>query len=83
MRDKPSIYDQLDLAIESLHDTELEVLLEVAEALQKGQDDYGGLDLYEDPRDFVREAWDEDRDWLAYRAMQIVQDRKRNGGRDW
>ena len=72
-----SLYERLDNAIGELYDDELEVLSEVAEALLKGQTDYGPFDLAKDPRDWVREALDEDRDWLAYRAAQIVADRKR------
>lgn len=70
------MYDKLYATIDELYDEELEVLTEVAGALLRGQTDYGPLSLGDDPRDFVREAADEDRDWLAYRAMQIVRDRK-------
>lgn len=72
-----SLYQRLDNAIEMLYDDELEVLAEVAEALRRGQDTYGKLDLATDPRDFHDEAMAEERDYLAYRAMQIVQERKR------
>lgn len=71
------VYRRLDNIIDELWDDELEVLAEVAEALLRGQTTYGALDLAQDPRDFAKEALDEERDYLAYRAMQIVQERKR------
>lgn len=74
-----SLYQRLDNAIEALYDDELEVLAEVAEALKRGQETYGRLDLAVDPRDFYDEAFQEERDNLAYRAMEIVKERRLRG----
>lgn len=70
-------YDRVVEVAGELYDEELEVLAEVAEALLHGQTEYGALDLGRDARDFKWEALDEERDYLAYRAMQIVAERKR------
>jgi hypothetical protein len=59
-----------------LNADELEVLLEVAEALVHGSVKYGALDLNNDVRDFAAEALEEQRDYLAYRAMEIVKERR-------
>lgn len=71
-------WSRLNTAAEQLYPEELTVLAEVAESLLRGQTSYSPLDLAKDGRDFARESWDEDRDYLAYRAMQIVRGRLRD-----
>lgn len=69
-------YDRILVAAARLNEDERDVLAEVAEGLVHGQDIYGKMDLASDTRDFVLEATHEDRDWLVYRAMQIVAQRR-------
>lgn len=70
-------YKRLMALVSQLYEQEIAVLTEVAEGLLQGQTGYARLDLANDTRDFNREAAQEDRDWLAYRAMAIVRDRMR------
>ena len=48
---------------------------ECAERILVGQQRYGRLDLAHDPRDWEREAREEDLDGIAYRAFAVVKRR--------
>ena len=71
-------YSRVIAAADELFDEELDVLAEVAEALLRGQTEYGALDVVNDTRNYHKEGHAEQRDYLAYRAMQIVKERKRD-----
>lgn len=55
-----------------LNADEMAVLVEVAEGLVKGREVYGPLDVTDGRFDYVREAGDELRDFIAYAGMQRV-----------
>lgn len=71
------IAEIIQIANCDLGDDEVEVLLEQAAALRDGRAVYGELKIAEDPRDFAVEALEEDRDWLVYRAADIVRQRRK------
>lgn len=64
------------VAASQLNEDEQSVLAEVAEGLVIGKKNHGDLNLASDMRDFRMEAMQEDRDWLVYRAMQLVAQRR-------
>lgn len=74
-----NIDEQLQGLIGRLGDGEKELLREVADGLLTGQIRYGLFQLTDDPRDFRYEAFQEDRDWLVYRAAEIVRNRALKG----
>lgn len=67
----------LEATVEFLNVDEMEVLLEIAQGIVRGQNVYGGMNLDEDTRDLLGEADEEERDWFVYRAMQFVRERRR------
>lgn len=55
-----------------LNADEMRVLLEIAKRLRMGQEQYGALDIADDPRDFVKEAHEEFLDAAVYLAIRTL-----------
>lgn len=70
----------LEMYIDEMHtaglDDEIEVMLEVAQRLWRGKRTYGNFNLSKEPRDLIKEADEEDIDWLSYRAAAIIKERR-------
>jgi hypothetical protein len=60
------LHSILEATVEFLNRDELQVLIEVAQGLVRGQKVYGYLDLESDERDMVSEGCEELRDCLVY-----------------
>lgn len=58
-----------------LNDDETAVVREILDALVKGREKYGPMNVM-DERDYRREAFEEDRDWLVYRAAEVVRNKR-------
>lgn len=71
-----SLHQTLDATAEFLNRDELEVLIEVAQGLVRGQTNYGFLDVANDDRNFVAEGCEELRDCLNYVAAAILKLRR-------
>jgi len=71
-----TLHQTLDATAEFLNADELEVLIEVAQGLVRGQTNYGFLDVDNDDRDFVSEGCEELRDCLNYVAAAILKLRR-------
>lgn len=67
---------KLNEIFEQLGDDEKEIIEVLAERLLEGQKRYGKFDLDSDDRDFQQEAFEEDCDWLVYRAAEVVRNRR-------
>ena len=74
-----NLHELFYIAEHDLGEDEVEVLLEVAAALRDGRSVYGELRLNEDPRDFKREALEEDKDAIIYRVADYVRNRRSIG----
>ena len=72
--------DALFNIINGLSDDAVEVLLEVASGLDKGNGLYGPLNINDNPRDWLREALDESRDLAVYLAIALIQMMRRRRG---
>ena len=59
-----------------LNSDEMAVLVEVAEGLVKGREVYGPLDVTDGRFEYVKEAQDELRDFIAYAGMQKIKLRR-------
>lgn len=72
-------FDSLTSACVKLDADEVEVVAMVAARLVKGRKQYGSIGpKLSDPNwDFLKEAEEEDWDWLAYRAAAVVAERRR------
>jgi hypothetical protein len=73
------LHQTLEATVEFLNVDEMEVLIEVAQGLVRGQKVYGHLDIEDDPREFPAEACEELRDCMAYVGMAIRRLRRANG----
>lgn len=63
--------------MEQLGEDEREIMVVLGERLLDGQSRYGKFDLDSDDRDFQQEAFEEDCDWLVYRAAEVVRNRRK------
>lgn len=71
------LHQILDATVEFLNADELEVLTEIAQRIVRGQKTYGYMDLDElDGRDLLVEADEEDDDWIVYRIMHSIKERR-------
>ncbi len=59
-----------------LNADELAVLVEVAEGLVRGREVYGEMNVTDGRYDYVKEAGEELRDFMAYAGMQSVKLRR-------
>lgn len=59
--------------------TLLEIANEIGAGVVRGQKIYGYMNLEEDDRNLLAEGDEEDRDWVTYRLMDMVRDRRRRG----
>lgn len=59
--------------LDKLNLDETSVLLAVAQGLEKGQAQYGKLNIRKDSRDMTQEAFEEIRDSLVYVGVRMVQ----------
>ncbi len=66
-----ALHTVLDATVEFLNVDEMEVLVEVAQGLVRGQKVYGYMDLDNDDRNSVSEGCDELRDCLVYVAAAL------------
>lgn len=89
--DQGSVSERLTRALEGLADitefmnddeqdvmtTLVEICTEVGAGIVRGQKIYGYMDLEHNDRNLLAEAEEEDRDWMTYRLMDFVRERRR------
>lgn len=75
-----ALHQTLEATTEFMTRDEMEVLVEVAQGLVRGQEVHGFMDIDSDERDFDDEADEEMRDWLVYRAMAKIRARRAAAG---
>jgi hypothetical protein len=86
-----SVAERLTKALEGLADitefmnedeqdvmaTLVEIATEIGAGVVRGQKIYGYMDLEHNDRNLLAEAEEEDRDWVTYRLMDFVRERRR------
>jgi hypothetical protein len=60
----------------------IEIATEIGAGVVRGQKIYGYMDLEHNDRNLLAEAEEEDRDWVTYRLMDFVRERRRREGKD-
>ncbi len=89
--DQGSVSERLTKALEGLADitefmnddeqdvmtTLVEIVTEIGAGVVRGQKIYGYMDLEHNDRNLLAEGDEEDRDWVTYRLMDMVRDRRR------
>lgn len=60
--------------------TLVEICGEIGAGVVRGQKIYGYMDLMNDDRDHLAESEEEDRDWVTYRLMHFVKERRKRLG---
>lgn len=85
------VSERLTLALEALSDitefmnedeqdvmrTLVEICVEIGAGIVRGQKIYGYMDLEHNDRNLLAESEEEDRDWVTYRLMDFVRERRR------
>jgi hypothetical protein len=83
--------ERLSLALQALTDitefmnddeqdvmtTLVEIAVEIGAGIVRGQKIYGYMDLEHNDRNLIAESEEEDRDWVTYRLMDFVRERRR------